>query len=221
MPSCSPWVLLLATSHSSFLTPAEQVRCAANLLTFLTAYNCLASDTLQHYVYQRLQFIFSEFSDVGHVFIEVDSAQPNCATLCWEAILNLFPLDSVLLTHLQLAQCVQRAINGPKVTTTNGVCLGSALAAKTCSSCRFQLSACAGLSMRKNAGNASMLEAATSWVEREIIFIGTPNLCSPHHRHQPTVIYTREIHNQALLCLWKNRRDSGPPRRAGRRAASQ
>ena len=24
--------------------------------------------------------------------------------------------------------------------------------------------------------------------EREIIFIGTPNLCSPHHRHRPTVI---------------------------------
>ena len=25
-------------------------------------------------------------------------------------------------------------------------------------------------------------------LEREIIFIGTPNLCSPHHRHRPTVI---------------------------------
>ena len=25
-------------------------------------------------------------------------------------------------------------------------------------------------------------------IERDIIFIGTPNLCSPHHRHRPTVI---------------------------------
>ena len=24
--------------------------------------------------------------------------------------------------------------------------------------------------------------------ERDIIFIGTPNLCSPHHWHRPTVI---------------------------------
>ena len=34
--------------------------------------------------------------------------------------------------------------------------------------------------------------------EREIIFIGTPNLCSPHHRHRPTVIWelfcTRILH---------------------------
>ena len=70
------WVLLLAPSHNSFLKAAEQVRCAANRLTFLMAYNRLATHTLQHYVYQRLQYIFSEFSDVGHVFIDVDSAQP-------------------------------------------------------------------------------------------------------------------------------------------------
>ena len=37
------WVLLLAPSHSSFLKVDQQVRCAANHLTFLAAYNQLAA----------------------------------------------------------------------------------------------------------------------------------------------------------------------------------
>ena len=28
--------------------------------------------------------------------------------------------------------------------------------------------------------------------KREIIFIGTPNLCSPHHRHRPTVMILQQ-----------------------------
>ena len=115
------WVLLLAPSHGKFLSPAHKVRCASDRLRFLAAFNELAADTLQHYVWRRLEHIFSDFTDVGHLFLEVDADQPNCATLLWEAILKLFPLDSALMTHLQLAQCVKRAIKGPSAPTSDGV----------------------------------------------------------------------------------------------------
>ena len=42
-------------------------------------------------------------------------------------------------------------------------------------------------SLKSRNTRTSSTDSPTS-LERDIIFIGTPNLCSPHHRHRPTVI---------------------------------
>ena len=46
-------------------------------------------------------------------------------------------------------------------------------------------------SSNKPSASATHLHLST---EREIIFIGTPNLCSPHHRHRPD-----EMHNHCAI----------------------
>ena len=107
------WVITLATSYVKFLSRADRVQCEDARATFLATYNALAPSTLQHYVYQRLDVAFSNFSEVGQVFVNITSGEPDCATQCWEAILRLYPLDSVLMTHLQLARCVSGAVAGP------------------------------------------------------------------------------------------------------------